>query len=390
MALLKHNLIPLDVGRCERVWHSVGGSPLIRVGVHHAEAAESSCSVRCARRRTVLSSSSGHPVKPESGQNGSVGRPGIPPSTGATTSDSFKFVDIIEAQARDVSRISFEGTPHDRGMEAAVDSSRASCEGGDDFAATKKKSSAESKSLDPDGQWQNVFPAYMQSKPEDSDDEVLQPNGYANGNGQLRPAVNGVAAKKAAAAATASAKALESHVITSPSVSSPPCSSAKPPREGQNLTDLISHDPIWAAIRAEARLEAEREPLLSSFLYASILAHPCFQRSLGFILANRLKNATLLATQLMDVFDDVFSYNESIQQAIRLDVQALKDRDPSCRSYSSAVLYLKGYHALQAYRVAHVLWNRGQQVFALALQSRISEVFAVDIHPGAPLSHSEC
>lgn len=67
-------------------------------------------------------------------------------------------------------------------------------------------------------------------------------------------------------------------------------------------------------------LQAEQEPILSSFLYASILAHDCFERSLGFVLANRLKNVTLLATQLMDVFDDVLMRND-IREAIRADVQ---------------------------------------------------------------------
>lgn len=71
--------------------------------------------------------------------------------------------------------------------------------------------------------------------------------------------------------------------------------------------------------------QAEREPLLSSFLYASILAHPCFERSLGFVLANRLTSATLLATQLMDVFDGVFMTDPFIRQAIRLDVQVSSD-----------------------------------------------------------------
>eukprot|EP00798_Chlamydomonas_sp_ICE-L_P024816 gene24816-10466_t len=45
--------------------------------------------------------------------------------------------------------------------------------------------------------------------------------------------------------------------------------------------------------------------------------------------------------------------------------------------------HFKGYHALQTQRVAHALWKRGQKVMALALQSRMSEVFAVDIHPAA-------
>lgn len=235
-------------------------------------------------------------------------------------------------------------------------------------------------------QWESIFPAYMQSRIDEDEQNPVSVES-TRGNG-----CKGVDGARAAAAAAASARELESHVkssssatpLVSPSVSAPPGSSAKPPTEGsKNLTELMFADPIWAAMRAEARLEAEKEPLLSSYLYASILAHSCFERALGFVLANRLQNPTLLATQLMDVFDNVFLNDGDIQQSIRLDVQAVKDRDPSCRSYSWALLYLKGYHALQSYRAAHALWIRGQDVLALALQSRISEVFAVDIHPAA-------
>ncbi|KAA8532056.1 hypothetical protein F0562_006802 [Nyssa sinensis] len=144
-------------------------------------------------------------------------------------------------------------------------------------------------------------------------------------------------------------------------------------------------DPIWDAVREEAKFEAEKEPILSSFLYASILAHDCLERALGFVLANRLQNPTLLATQLMDIFCDVIMHDRGIQRSIRLDVQAFKERDPSCLSYCSALLYLKGYHSVQTYRVAHALWNQGRTVLALALQSRISEVFGVDIHPAAKI-----
>ncbi|KAK2966859.1 hypothetical protein RJ640_027818, partial [Escallonia rubra] len=147
-------------------------------------------------------------------------------------------------------------------------------------------------------------------------------------------------------------------------------------------------DPIWDAVREEAKLEAEKEPILSSFLYASILSHDCLERALGFVLANRLQNPTLLATQLTDIFCDVLIHDRGIQRSIRLDVQAFKDRDPSCLSYCSALLYLKGYHSLQTYRVAHALWKKGRKVLALALQSRISEVFAVDIHPAAQIGEA--
>lgn len=151
-----------------------------------------------------------------------------------------------------------------------------------------------------------------------------------------------------------------------------------------DLGSFVS-DPIWDAVREEAKLEAEKEPILSSFLYASVLSHDCLEQALGFVLANRLQNHSLLATQLMDIFCDVIMHDRGIQRSIRLDVQAFKDRDPSCLSYCSAMLYMKSYHSLQSYRVAHALWNQGRKVLALALQSRISEVFAVDIHPAAKI-----
>lgn len=48
----------------------------------------------------------------------------------------------------------------------------------------------------------------------------------------------------------------------------------------------------------EAQADANSEPLLSSFLYASILAHDTFEQALAFVLANRLANSTMLSTQV--------------------------------------------------------------------------------------------
>ncbi|KAM7260852.1 hypothetical protein ACFE04_026327 [Oxalis oulophora] len=150
-------------------------------------------------------------------------------------------------------------------------------------------------------------------------------------------------------------------------------------------THTLDADPIWHAITQDAKFQAENEPILCSILYANILAHDSLERSLCFVLANRLQNPTLLATQLIDIFSHVIFHDKSIHRSIRLDLQAFKDRDPACLSYTSSLLYMKGYHSLQSYRVAHALWNQGRVVLALALQSRISEVFGVDIHPAAKI-----
>ena len=64
-------------------------------------------------------------------------------------------------------------------------------------------------------------------------------------------------------------------------------------------------------------------------------------------------------------------------------MQAVLDRDPACDKYTQCMLYFKGFQAVQSHRIAHWLWNHGRKALAIALQSRISEVFHVDIHPAA-------
>jgi serine O-acetyltransferase len=68
---------------------------------------------------------------------------------------------------------------------------------------------------------------------------------------------------------------------------------------------------------------------------------------------------------------------------VRRDLTAVVERDPAARGTAQPFLYYKGFHALEAYRVAHWLWSNGRNALALHLQNRISEVFAVDIHPAA-------
>ena len=56
--------------------------------------------------------------------------------------------------------------------------------------------------------------------------------------------------------------------------------------------------------RKEATKDAAEEPVLSSFLYASILSHMTFGQSLAFILANRLSEPNMMATELIDIFHE--------------------------------------------------------------------------------------
>ncbi len=144
-------------------------------------------------------------------------------------------------------------------------------------------------------------------------------------------------------------------------------------------------DPIWSRIREEAEGDVLREPLLASFIHAVVLNHRRLEDALSFILATKLESPTLPAVSLRDLIDQAFGENPAIGIAVRADLQAVATRDPACLGLSMPLLYFKGFHALQSYRVGHHYWTQGRKPLALFLQSRISEVFAVDIHPGAKL-----
>ena len=77
--------------------------------------------------------------------------------------------------------------------------------------------------------------------------------------------------------------------------------------------------------------------------------------------------------------------NPEWSKTLRVDMQAVYDRDPACERYIDPLLYFKGFHAIQTHRLAHWLWNTGRRDFALYLQSRMSAIFQVDIHPAVKM-----
>jgi serine O-acetyltransferase len=79
----------------------------------------------------------------------------------------------------------------------------------------------------------------------------------------------------------------------------------------------------------------------------------------------------------------VLETDPSLGEAFRADLMAWAQRDPACDRLIEPLLYFKGFHALETYRIGHRLWNAGRKDFALYLQSLVSRFLQVDIHPAA-------
>lgn len=57
-----------------------------------------------------------------------------------------------------------------------------------------------------------------------------------------------------------------------------------------------------------------------------------------------------------------FLYGQPCLLTLFADPAADCAQDPACTTFMGALLNYKGYHAIQAHRIAHVLWNSGRQV----------------------------
>lgn len=150
-----------------------------------------------------------------------------------------------------------------------------------------------------------------------------------------------------------------------------------------STSPLATQDPVWDKLRQEAERAAAREPVLASLLHVSILDCASLEESLAHRISRKLGHHAVSEPYLHDLFVETFAASPELGLAVRRDIEAIDHRDPASRGYLSPVLYYKGFQAVTAYRIGHFLWTQGREEMALYLQSIISQVYAVDIHPAA-------
>src|SRR5690606_20773383 len=126
-------------------------------------------------------------------------------------------------------------------------------------------------------------------------------------------------------------------------------------------------------------------PLLASFVHACILSHHNFEAALSFILSNKIADEVMQTLAIKEIFDEAYLLHPQMVEAAIEDIKAVFNRDPAVHSYLTVLIHFKGFQAIQVHRLAHLLWSKQRTDLALFIQSRNSEVFAVDIHPAAQI-----
>lgn len=155
---------------------------------------------------------------------------------------------------------------------------------------------------------------------------------------------------------------------------------------------------IWLEMLREAQRMNEAEPeFLGALLTQRILRHETFAQAISDLIVNHLVGDSYYSTECIGLcestwrglIESCFAENVEYEAGMTaediglLDLAVIKERDPAAGGLVNPFLYFKGYKALQAHRMAHILWKSGKRTAALAVQSRASELFAVDIHPAA-------
>ncbi len=147
----------------------------------------------------------------------------------------------------------------------------------------------------------------------------------------------------------------------------------------------MNTDPVWETLRTEAEAAARKEAALCGLLEDVILRRGSLEEALAVRLSRKLAYHATPEGYLKEVFLEAMMSDPTIGRRVRQDIVAVRERDPACRDYLSPVLFFKGFQALTCHRIANWLWHRERNTLALYLQSLVSEVLAVDVHPAARL-----
>lgn len=148
---------------------------------------------------------------------------------------------------------------------------------------------------------------------------------------------------------------------------------------------LVELDPVWAALTKEAEDIIAGEPLMGGMVHSSVLHHESLEKALSYRFSLKLASDEMSAQILREMADQAFDVDREIAKASRADLVAVLDRDPACHTHIQPLLFFKGYQAIQAYRIANWFWRQDRKELAYFVQMRASEIFGVDIHPGAKI-----
>jgi serine O-acetyltransferase len=147
-------------------------------------------------------------------------------------------------------------------------------------------------------------------------------------------------------------------------------------------------DQLWLSIRREAEKVAALDPIFGSSLSAAILDHSGLGSAVAFQIGQRLGNSAGHRLQIARIANEAFRVSPELAEAASRDLRWIAGHDLASTGLLPALLNVKGYIALQAWRVSNWLWRQNRVDLALLFQSESSDLLQVSIHPSASIGTS--
>lgn len=149
----------------------------------------------------------------------------------------------------------------------------------------------------------------------------------------------------------------------------------------QQMQEHLGVSAVWEMLRES--VSSPQEPSLAGLLRVVVAECDSFEASLAGIMAHKIADEHVSREDLVALFTESLAAEPAIAASAAADLLASVKRNPAYPSVLVPYLFAKGFLGLQVHRVAHHLWRQERRLAAMFLQSRVSEVFSMDIHPGA-------
>ena len=142
---------------------------------------------------------------------------------------------------------------------------------------------------------------------------------------------------------------------------------------------------IWETICRETEVSLKKSNYMKKYFEKNILSHNSFGDALSHNISIKVCNSDFEFEHLISIIREQINNFPRICYDAVDDLIAFYERDPACHWFYQPFLFYKGFIALQAHRIGNVLYGDGNVDLSLYLQMRVSEVFSIDIHPGATI-----
>ena len=144
----------------------------------------------------------------------------------------------------------------------------------------------------------------------------------------------------------------------------------------------VSVRAVWDRLSADAR-QSREEPLVAGLVLDLVDGCDDLGESLARLAASRIATDETARHTLEKELRSMLGAHPAVLDAVAADLVVSYERNPAYPNLLVPYLFAKGFLGLQVHRVAHEMWKTGRVMAASFLQSRVSEVFAMDIHPAA-------